>query len=81
MSALYADARNGQKIAAEVAMSFYLFQAEGGSGVPVWSHDYQRRVPLSGSTADAYAAALNTALGEIFTELTRDLAGAALPAK
>ena len=80
VSALYADERDGKKVSADVAVSYYLFQSGGGSGVPVWTHDYRRQVPVSGSTTDGYAAALNTAFGEIFTELTRDLAAADLAA-
>ena len=80
VSALYADERDGKKVSADVAVSYYLFQSAGGSGMPVWTHDYQKRVPLAGQTTDAYAAALNTAFGEIFTELTRDLAAADLSA-
>ena len=77
-SALYADERDGKKIAAEIAISYYLFQADGGSGLPVWTRDYQKRVPLSAPTAQAYATALNAALGEILADLTRDLAAANL---
>jgi cholesterol transport system auxiliary component len=78
ISALYADERDGKKISAEVAVSYYLFQAGGGSGMPVWTHDYRKQVPVSGATTDGYAAALNAAFGEILTELTRDLAAADL---
>ena len=80
VSALYADERDGKKLSADVAMSYYLFQSGGGSGMPVWTHDYQKHVALTGASTDAYAAALNAAFGEIFTELTRDLAAADLPA-
>src|SRR5437763_843952 len=78
VSALYADERDGKKVSADVAVSYYLFQSGGGSGMPVWTHDYRKQVPVSGSTTDAYAAALNAAFGDIFTELTRDLAAADL---
>ncbi len=80
VSALYADERDGKKIAADVTISYYLFHSGGGSGMPVWTHDYQRRVPVSGAATDSYAAALNQAFGEIFTELSRDLAAADLGA-
>jgi cholesterol transport system auxiliary component len=80
VSALYADERDGKKVAADVSVSYYLFQASGGSGMPVWTHDYQKHVPVSGATTDSYAAALNQAFGEIFTELSRDLAAADLRA-
>ncbi|HEY4138621.1 MAG TPA: ABC-type transport auxiliary lipoprotein family protein [Casimicrobiaceae bacterium] len=80
VSALYADERDGKKLSADVAVSYYLFQSGGGSGMPVWTHDYQKHVALTGANTDAYAAALNAAFGEIFTELTRDLAAADLSA-
>jgi len=80
VSALYADERDGKKIAADVTISYYLFQSGGGSGMPVWTHDYRKQVPVTGSTTDSYAAALNQAFGEIFTELSRDLAAADLSA-
>jgi len=80
VSALYADERDGKKLSADVAVSYYLFQSGGGSGMPVWTHDYQRHVALTGANTDAYAAALNAAFGEIFAELTRDLAATDLSA-
>ena len=80
VSALYADDRDGKKLSADVAVSYYLFQSGGGSGMPVWTHDYQRHVALTGANTDAYAAALNAAFGEIFAELTRDLAATDLSA-
>jgi len=46
--------------------------------MPVWTRDYHKHVPLAASTTEAYAAALNTAFGEIFAELARDLAAADL---
>ena len=78
VSALYGDERDGKKVSADVTVSYYLFQSSGGSGMPVWTRDYQKRVPLATPTTEAYAGALNTALGEIFAELTRDLAAAEL---
>jgi cholesterol transport system auxiliary component len=78
VSALYGDERDGKKLSADVAVSYYLFQSSGGSGMPVWTRDYQKRVALTTSTTEAYAAALNTAFGEIFADLTRDLAAAEL---
>jgi cholesterol transport system auxiliary component len=78
VSALYIDNRDGVKPAAEVAISFYLFADNRTHEMPAWTRDYQRRAPVSAQTPQAYAAALNAALGEIFTELTRDLAMAEL---
>jgi len=80
VSSLYADERDGKKVSADVAVSYFLFQSSGGSGMPVWTRDYQKHVPLTATTTEAYAAALNTAFGEIFAELARDLATADLPA-
>ena len=78
VSALYLDARDAAKPAAEVAITYYLFAAEGGTGVPVWTRDYQRRAPLAGTSEQAYAAALNTAVGEILNDLAHDLAAVEL---
>jgi uncharacterized lipoprotein YmbA len=78
VSALYGDERDGKKIAADVAVSYYLFQASGGSGMPVWTHDYKKHISLASTTTEGYAAALNTAFGEIFAELARDLAASDL---
>jgi cholesterol transport system auxiliary component len=78
VSALYVDIRDNAKPAAEIAISFYLFAGNRAQEMPAWTRDYQRRAPVPTQTAQAYAAALNAALGEIFTELTRDLATAEL---
>jgi hypothetical protein len=45
----------------------------------VWTQTYRQRVPLAASTAQAYAAALNVAFGQIFADLARDLSTANLP--
>jgi cholesterol transport system auxiliary component len=79
VTALYGDLRDTSRPAAEVAITYYLSRADGGSGVPVWSREYAQRVPLAATSAAAYAAALNTALGQIIGELSRDLAAADLP--
>ena len=79
VSSLYVDAREPAKMYAEVAISYYLFRADGSTGMPVWTHDYRQRVPLSATTAQAYATALNAALALIFAELAQDLAAAELP--
>jgi len=78
VSALYVDIRDGARPAAEIAISFYLFAGNRAHEMPGWTRDYQRRAPVPAQTPQAYAAALNAALGEIFTELTRDLAAAEL---
>lgn len=79
VSSLYVDARDPAKMVADVAVSYYLFRADGGTGMPVWTHAYQQRVTLSAQSPQAYAAALNAALGQVFADLARDLAAAELP--
>jgi ABC-type uncharacterized transport system auxiliary subunit len=78
VSAVFADARNGQPVAAELAITYYLSRDATGA-TPVWSRDYRRRVELGERTSAAYAAALNRAFGEILAELVRDLAALPLP--
>jgi cholesterol transport system auxiliary component len=78
VSALYVDVSDNARRAAEIAISFYLFAGDRIHEMPVWTRDYRRHAPVSAQTSQAYAAALNAALGEIFTELTRDLAAAEL---
>lgn len=81
VGALYADARNPAKPVAELAITWYAGSADAYANVPSWSKEYRRSVPFSATTPDAYAAALNTAYGEILAELARDLAVAPLPKK
>jgi len=79
VTALYGDLRDTARPAAEMAITYYLSRADGALGVPVWSREYTQRVPFATNTAAAYAAALNTALGQILADLSRDLAAADLP--
>jgi len=79
VSSLFVDAREQGRMYAEVAVSYYLFRADAGTAMPVWTRDYRQRVPLTASTAQAYAAALNTAFAQILADLARDLAAAELP--
>ena len=78
VSALYVDTRNNARPVAEIAVSYHLFASDRTSEMPAWTRDYQKRAPVSAQTPQAYAAALNTALGEILAELSRDLAAAEL---
>jgi uncharacterized lipoprotein YmbA len=78
VSALYADARDGQPVAAELVITYYLAQEASGT-TPVWSHEYRRQVPLAARTPAGYAAALNRAFGEILAEVVRDLSALSLP--
>lgn len=80
VSALYADQRNAGACKAVLAISFYLSQADVGSGVPFWSKDYRRDAHCANNSADSFAAALNIDLSEILASLTTDLAAAELPA-
>lgn len=79
VSALYGDARQPGRPAAEVAITFYLTpMATLGSG-PVWTHEYSQRVALSGDTPGALAEALTVAVGAVLRDLARDLAAVELP--
>ena len=78
-SALYADRREVGKPGAVLDITYYLTSATGDEQVPLWTHEYQQRVPMRDASASAYAEALNNAFGEIMTALSRDLASIALP--
>jgi len=77
-TALYADTREAAKPAAELDITYYLTAAAGDEQVPLWTHEYQQRVPMRDASASAYAGALNSAFGEIMTALSRDLASVPL---
>ena len=77
-SALYADRRDAGKPAAVLDITYYLTAAAGDEQVPLWTHEYQQRVPMRDASASAYAGALNSAFGEIMTALSRDLASVPL---
>ena len=79
VSALYADHTVQGHCKAVIAINYYLSQADIGSGVPFWSEDYRREVDCGNGDADAYVAALNTALSEILAKLASNLAAATLP--
>jgi len=81
VGALYGDRRDPAKPAAELAITWYLSRADAATSTPFWSKEYRRRVPVSGTTADAHATALTAALGEIVAELARDLAAVPLPSR
>jgi cholesterol transport system auxiliary component len=78
VTSLYVDARDPAKMVADVDVSYYLFRADGGTSLPVWTQTYRQRAPLSATTPQAYGAALNVALGQVFADLSRDLAAANL---
>jgi uncharacterized lipoprotein YmbA len=73
---LYGDGRNMQQPAAVLGITFFLRKGDGS--VPVWSKSYERRVPFTTGSAASYAAAQNTALGDILGELSRDLSSLTL---
>lgn len=79
VTSLYVDARDPAKMFADVDVSFYLSRGDATAGLPVWTQTYRQRAPLSATSAQAYAAALNAALGQVFADLARDLAAADLP--
>jgi ABC-type uncharacterized transport system auxiliary subunit len=81
VGALYGDRRDPAKPAAELAITWYLSRADAATSTPFWSKEYRRRVPVSGTTADAHATALSAALGEIAADLARDLAAVPLPSR
>ena len=77
--ALYGDARSVDKPIAVLTITYFLRRASGDAGVPIWSRTYERRVPFSPGSAGDYVAALNSALGDILAELSRDLSALTLP--
>jgi cholesterol transport system auxiliary component len=81
VDALYGDARILDKPIAVITITYFLRRGGGDAGVPVWSKRYERRVPFTSGSAEAYVGALNSALGEILAELAKDLAAAPLAAK
>lgn len=79
---LYGDARDQAKPAAVLSITFYLSSMAPLSGPTViWSREYQQRVPLSGTNADALVRAWNGALTTILADLTNDLAAMNLAQK
>ena len=81
VSALYGDVRDATRPAAEVAITYYLTRADGGSMTPMWSKEYRRHAPVAAAVPDSYTAALSAAFSEIVAELARDLAAANLAKK
>jgi cholesterol transport system auxiliary component len=77
--AFYVDLRDPAKPAAEVSVTYFLSRGDPLAGVPFWSKQYQRRVPIDGSSVDRQAAALSSAFAEVMRELSTDLAAVNLP--
>jgi hypothetical protein len=78
VDALYGDARNVDKPVAVLTIRYFLSPATGAAGVPIWSKTYERRVPFTPGSAEAYVTALNTAFGDVLAELARDLSALTL---
>jgi uncharacterized lipoprotein YmbA len=78
VDALYGDARNVDKPVAVLTIRYFLSPATGAAGVPIWSKTYERRVPFTSGSAEAYVTALNTAFGDVLAELARDLSALTL---
>ncbi len=81
VDALYGDARKLDQPAAVLTITYFLRRADSDAAVPVWSRTYERRVAFKAGSTGAYLSALNTALGDILAELTRDLSAVSLPLK
>lgn len=81
VDALYGDARDKAKPASVLTITYFLRRGDGDGGVPVWTRRYDRRVPFVGGSATAYMTAQNGALGDILSELARDLSALTLPAR
>jgi cholesterol transport system auxiliary component len=79
VDALYGDARDTARPQAVLTITFFLRRGSGDAGVPLWSRKYERRLAFTAGSAGAYVTALNTALGEILAELSRDLSALTLP--
>jgi ABC-type uncharacterized transport system auxiliary subunit len=78
VSTMYADARDGSPVSADLTIMYYLTPVGGGAS-PAWSHEYHKHVDLATHTPAAYAEALNREFGEILAELTRDLGALQVP--
>jgi cholesterol transport system auxiliary component len=77
VGSLYGDGRAMDKPAAVLSITFFLRRGEGS--VPVWSKNYERRVPFATGSAAGYVTAQNAALGEVLSDLARDLSALSLP--
>ena len=64
---------------AELDIAYYLTPTAENEQTPVWTRQYQQRVPMRDASAAAYAEALNKAFANIVAELARDLSSAQLP--
>jgi cholesterol transport system auxiliary component len=73
-SQFYGDFRQPEHPEAVLVAQFIFFEATNGvPGKAIFEQEYSRRIPLSARTAAALMAGWNEALGEILTEVSRDL--------
>ena len=77
--AFHFDIRDSAKPTAEISVTYFLSRGDPLWGVPFWSKQYRRSVPVDGSTAEKQAATLSRAFADIVAELANDLAAVALP--
>jgi len=81
VGALYGDGRNMDKPDAVISITYFLRRQAGDLGVPMWTRTYERRIPFTTGSANAYVTALNTGLSEILAELAKDLSAGSFTAR
>jgi len=64
-----------------ISITYFLRRQAGDLGVPMWTRTYERRIPFTTGSANAYVTALNTGLSEILAELAKDLSAGSFTAR